>query len=116
MESSGPSRDTAWAMSEENVELVRSALDAYNAGPDAFLECMAEDIEVRPDASVFPEAKPFRGREKFRRFLAEIDEGGEGGRQVKASSGRCLPSATGSWLEPTGEVGAGPAASTSAPI
>ena len=41
-------------MSEENVELVRSSLDAYNAGPDAYLEFMAEDIEVCPDASVFP--------------------------------------------------------------
>ena len=68
-------------MSEENVELVRSALDAYNAGPDAFLECMAEDIEVRPDASVFPEAKPFRGREEFRGFLAVIEQGWEEGSQ-----------------------------------
>ena len=66
-------------MSQENVELIRSALEAYNVGPDAFLEFMAEDIEIRPDASVFPEAKPFRGREEFRRFLAEIDEGWEGG-------------------------------------
>jgi ketosteroid isomerase-like protein len=66
-------------MSQENVELVRSAVDAYNAGPEAFLAFMAEDIEVRPDASVFPEAKPFRGRDEFRRFLAEIDEGWEGG-------------------------------------
>ena len=66
-------------MSQENVELVRSAVEAYNAGPEAYLAFMAEDIEVRPDASVFPEAKPFRGRDEFRRFLAEIDEGWEGG-------------------------------------
>ena len=66
-------------MSRENVELVRSAVEAYNADPEAYLAFMAEDIEVRPDASVFPEAKPFRGRDEFRRFLAEIDEGWEGG-------------------------------------
>jgi ketosteroid isomerase-like protein len=66
-------------MSPENVELVRSAVEAYNSGPEAYLAFMAEDIEVRPDASVFPEAKPFRGRDEFRRFLAEIDEGWEGG-------------------------------------
>jgi ketosteroid isomerase-like protein len=66
-------------MSRENVELVRSAVEAYNADPEAYLAFMAEDIEVRPDASVFPEAKPFRGRGEFRRFLAEIDEGWEGG-------------------------------------
>jgi ketosteroid isomerase-like protein len=66
-------------MSQENVELVRSAIEAYNAGPAAHLAFMAEDIEVRPDASVFPEAKPLRGRDEYRRFLAEIDEGWEGG-------------------------------------
>jgi ketosteroid isomerase-like protein len=66
-------------MSQENVELVRSAVEAYNAGPEAHLAFMAEDIEVRPDTSVFPEAKPLHGRDEYRRFLAEIDQGWEGG-------------------------------------
>jgi hypothetical protein len=35
-------------MSRENVELVRSAVEAYNAGPEAYLAFMAEDIKVRP--------------------------------------------------------------------
>ena len=69
-------------MSQENVKIIRASVEAYNAGPDAYLAFMAEDIEVHPDASVFPEAKPFRGREEFRRFLAEIDEGWEGGDKV----------------------------------
>jgi ketosteroid isomerase-like protein len=30
MESSTPPRDTAWAMSEENIEIVRRAVDAWN--------------------------------------------------------------------------------------
>ena len=30
-------------MSQENVELVRLALEAYNAGPEAYLAFMAAD-------------------------------------------------------------------------
>ena len=67
-------------MSQENVELVRASVEALRRrGADAYLEFMAEDVEVHPDLSRFPEAKPFRGREEFRRFFAEIDEGWEGG-------------------------------------
>src|SRR6266487_5366504 len=67
-------------MSQENVELVRSSIEALRRhGADAYLEFMAEDVEVHPDSSRFPEAKPFRGREEFRRFFAEIDQGWEGG-------------------------------------
>ena len=63
----------------ENVELVRSAIEAYIAGDrEAYLDFFAEDVEGRPDVSRFPEAEPFRGREEFRRFLAEIDQGWEG--------------------------------------
>ena len=58
--------------------MVRSSSEAYVAGDsDGYLDFMAEDVEIRPDASV-PDAKPFRGREEFRRFLADIDEGWEG--------------------------------------
>ena len=67
-------------MSQEDVELVRSAHEALRRrGADAYLEYMAEDVEVHPDSSRFPEAKPFRGREEFRRFFAEIDQVWEGG-------------------------------------
>ncbi len=68
-------------MSQENVELVTSAVEAYIAGErDAYVDdFFAEDVEVFPDVSRFPEAKPFRGREEFKRFLADIDQGWEGG-------------------------------------
>jgi ketosteroid isomerase-like protein len=67
-------------MSQKNVELIRSAIEALRAaGADAFLEFTTEDVEVYPDVSRFPEAKPLRGREEFRRFFAEIDQGWEGG-------------------------------------
>ena len=91
-------------------------VEAYNAGPEAYLAFMAEDIEVRPDASVFPEGKPFRGRDEFRRFLAELDEGWEAGdksgviREVFAVGDRVVAP------NRLGTVGAGPAASTSAPV
>jgi ketosteroid isomerase-like protein len=67
-------------MSQENVELVRSSAEAYNsAGISAYLDFFAEDVEVHPDASRFPEARPFRGREEFGRFLADIEQAWEGG-------------------------------------
>ena len=46
---------------------------------DAYLACFAEDVEVRPDVNRFPEAEPFRGREEFGRFLAEVEETWAGG-------------------------------------
>jgi ketosteroid isomerase-like protein len=66
-------------MSQENVAIVRRTNDAYNAGDrEASLDFIAEDVEIHPDASRFVEAKPFRGREQFRRFLADLDQGWEG--------------------------------------
>ena len=39
MESSTPPRDTAWAMSKENVEVVRRFYDRLNAGdPEGMIE------------------------------------------------------------------------------
>ncbi len=67
-------------MSEENVRLVRASIEAYGAGDhDGYLSFFAEDVEVCPDPARFPEARPFRGREEFRRFIAEIEQGWEGG-------------------------------------
>src|SRR5688572_23886955 len=66
-------------MSEENVEFVRLSVEAYNADTESYLDFMAEDVEVHPDASRFPEATPFRGRDQFRHFLADIDQSWEGG-------------------------------------
>jgi ketosteroid isomerase-like protein len=67
-------------MSQENVEMVRSSIEAYIAGDrDAYLNFFAEDVEAIPDVSRFPEAEPFRGREEFRRFLTDIDQGWEEG-------------------------------------
>jgi ketosteroid isomerase-like protein len=55
-------------MSEENVELVREAVEAFNRGDfDAALERMHPDIEWQtPDT--FPDAATYRGREAVREF------------------------------------------------
>ena len=59
MESSTPPRDTAWAMSEENVEIVRAAGQAWNAGDmDAFRELHDPDVILRP-AKDWPEPGPY---------------------------------------------------------
>ena len=39
---------------------------------------------MRPERVPFPEARPFRGREEFGRFLAAVDQGWEGGASVTA--------------------------------
>jgi len=79
-------------MSQENVELVRSVSEAYIAGDiDAYADFMAENVEVHPDASRFPEAKPFRGREEFRRFVSDLDESGKAEiREVFPAGGRVV--------------------------
>lgn len=59
-------------MSQESVELVAASLDAYNAGEmDSAMRFYTPDVEVLPDASVFPEAGPLHGREEFRDWLKE---------------------------------------------
>ncbi len=70
-------------MSQENVEIVRRTLEAYIGDREAFFDFMAEDIEIRPDVSRWPGAKPFRGREEYRRFNADIDQDWEGGARAE---------------------------------
>ena len=71
-------------MSQENVEVVRRTMEAYTDGDrEAYYDFMAEDIEICPDASRWPDAKPFRGREEFRRFNTEIDQDWEGGARAE---------------------------------
>jgi ketosteroid isomerase-like protein len=65
-------RDTAWAMSEENVELVQSWLSRWNAGERSFAD------QIHPDAEILDrglmEGRLLRGREGARRLFREIDE------------------------------------------
>src|SRR3954454_17776935 len=60
-------------MSQENVELVRAFVDAYNRGEfDAALELCTPDVEGYPDASVFLEPEPRVGPAAVKAFLEEL--------------------------------------------
>ena len=77
-------------MSQENVEIVQRTMEAYVVGDrEAYYDFMAEDIEIRPDVSRWPQAEPFRGLEEYRRFTADIDQDWEGG--AKAEIKEVLP-------------------------
>src|SRR6185437_4263313 len=62
------------AMSEQNVEAVRRAWEAFNRGDlEAFFADAAADVEFVEDPA-FPEAAVFRGREEIRAYLASFQE------------------------------------------
>jgi ketosteroid isomerase-like protein len=59
-------------MSQENVEIVRAFVDAWNAGDmDAVRELYDRDAVVRPPEG-WPEPGPFVGREAVMRWLAQL--------------------------------------------
>jgi ketosteroid isomerase-like protein len=59
-------------MSQENVDTVLAFHAAYNAREiDAAVDFCAADVDVFPDASIFPEAASFVGPEKLRGLLEE---------------------------------------------
>jgi ketosteroid isomerase-like protein len=72
MDFRGKERDTARAMSQENVELVRSWLSRWNAGERSFAD------QIHPDAEILDrglmEGRLLRGRDGARRLFREIDE------------------------------------------
>ncbi len=68
----GPAGDTGRAMSQENVEFLRRAYDAFNEGdPSVFLDHYDPDIVlwVSPDR---PESGCFLGRQAVERWFAEF--------------------------------------------
>ena len=72
MESSTPSRDTARAMSEENVEVVRRVYQLAEArGVEGLLSLATDDIVWISD-SRFPGGGTYVGKEKVRQWLDEI--------------------------------------------
>ena len=74
MESGTPSRDTAWAMSEENAEIALAAVDAWNRGDhEAWLALWDEEAEFYPLRAQL-EGESYWGHEGLERFLAEMTE------------------------------------------
>jgi ketosteroid isomerase-like protein len=67
-----PRRDTARAMSQENVEIVRAVFEAYNAADmDAVRELYDPDVIVRT-VEDWPEPGPYVGREAAMRFHEQL--------------------------------------------
>jgi ketosteroid isomerase-like protein len=61
-------------MSQENVEVVRAAYEAWNAGDmDAWADFLAPDVISRPPEG-WPEPGPFVGREAFVRWCEQLRE------------------------------------------
>jgi len=61
-------------MSQQNVELVRRFLDAFNArDADTLVRLSAEDCEWRPFRAQL-EGIVYRGHEGVRQFLSDMDE------------------------------------------
>src|SRR5437762_3462428 len=74
MESSAPARDTARAMSQENVEIMRRANDAINRGAKAaWLASVDPEAEMAP-AREWPERATVRGAEAIWDFYAQVRE------------------------------------------
>jgi ketosteroid isomerase-like protein len=66
--------DTAWAMSQENVETLKRALEAWEADDlDAFLAELHPEVEWHPslEPALEGEATTYRGHEGARRGWAE---------------------------------------------
>src|SRR6476659_5449853 len=70
--SSTPPRDTAWAMSQENVELLHQGVAAWNRRDlDGYLELADPEIEWYSGATRV-EGGVYRGREGMRRFWTDV--------------------------------------------
>jgi ketosteroid isomerase-like protein len=68
-------RDTARAMSQENVEIVRAALQAFtDGGVDAAAEFWDGDINWRAIEGAPDDVGEMHGRERVRRYFGELLE------------------------------------------
>jgi ketosteroid isomerase-like protein len=60
-------------MSDENVEIVQRAIDAFNRRDlDAFMECVTPDIEYYPSLVGTIEGRSFRGREGMEQYFEDV--------------------------------------------
>jgi ketosteroid isomerase-like protein len=75
MESSTPSRDTALEMSEENVDIVRRSIAAYDSGGlDALAESWHPDIDWRAVEGYIDDVGLVRGPDGLRQYYRQWEE------------------------------------------
>src|SRR5215216_317077 len=71
----GPSvsaRDTEWAMSQENVQLVKAALDAWaRDGVDAALSYWTDDLDHRAGEGAIDDRGPIHGKDAMRGYAED---------------------------------------------
>ena len=67
-------RDTAWAMSQENIEIALAAVDAWNRGDrESWMALWDEEAEFYPLRAQL-EGEAYWGYEGMKRFLSEVAE------------------------------------------
>jgi ketosteroid isomerase-like protein len=72
MESSTPSRDTAGAMSEENIKAVRDAAEAFKRGDlDTWTGLLADDIDYRAVEGAPDDHGPIHGKDAVRAYVQD---------------------------------------------
>ena len=65
-------RDTAEAMSQENVEAVKFAYEAFaGGGLDRFMEQFADDVDYRAVEGAPDDVGPIHGRDALRKWLQD---------------------------------------------
>jgi ketosteroid isomerase-like protein len=73
MESATPPRDTAWAMSEENVEIAKRISAAGRRGDlEAALEFVAEDVVMTNLGWTLDTPRTVHGRDELAAYYAEV--------------------------------------------
>ena len=75
MESGTPSRDTARAMSQENVDGFLKSLEAFNRGDEEWLEGFHQDVVFEP--GIAPVEGNYSGHDQLRRFVADTADSWE---------------------------------------
>ena len=67
-----PSVDTARAMSQENVEIVRRYYEAYaQGGFDPWMEYWSDDLDHRPAKDGIDDPGPIRGKNAMRKHIGD---------------------------------------------
>ena len=84
--------DTGRAMSQENIDRLRAAYEAFNQTGEIVVAHLAPDFELRQASSIIDTAGVFRGPNAFRDVLRELAESFE---DFKAEAEKFIEAPTG---------------------